>query len=522
MKRVYLPLLTTIILLFARCGSETPPTDPIFDDKQPLKKRIELAVDQSYLEEIGLSEEDAVKVADFYRSRNYKPVWANDSLLTETGEHIQKLLDKPNCIGIPNGRFPKNISKQKELITKELLITSYLGYASNDLQNGLLDTAKHVMKPLAWSNNTQWEKQVDTVKQWGTWFAGMGTHHPSYRCLAAGLYDYAFDKTFSTNSFKIPGIKEDSVACYEGARKSLIDKGYLAENAHDTVFMNALETFQADNGLKPDAVIGTHTRKALEESAQTKVDRIILSMERWRWRQKFPDRYIWINIPEYLLRLYYNDSLLSQHRVVVGKIDTKTPQLESSITSIISYPYWNVPYSITSKEMLPALKANPGYLAKHHYKLFKGGEELDPYTVNWKRIPDKTFPYRVRQEPGTFNSLGIVKFEFSNPYGVYVHDTPQKGLFGTDVRSYSHGCIRCNLPDSLARFILRRDDQRITADSLDSMLFKEQHRAIRLKKSIPIKVDYITASCDDTGKVILHPDIYGRDETYLQWLKKIN
>src|SRR3989338_5846421 len=103
--------------------------------------------------------------------------------------------------------------------------------------------------------------------------------------------------------------------------------------------------------------------------------------------------------------------------------------------------------------------------------------------VNTKRIGEFELndSKRVRQEPGTWNSLGIIKFEFSNPFGVYVHDTPSKGLFGTDVRSYSHGCIRCNLPDSLARFILRRDNQRITTDSLDSMIYKVQHRSIRLK-----------------------------------------
>ena len=96
-------------------------------------------------------------------------------------------------------------------------------------------------------------------------------------------------------------MKEDSARCYNLAKESLIDKGYLEKNAADTVFLNALETFQVDNGLKPDAVIGNYTRKALEESEQTKIDRAILSMERWRWREKFPERYIWINIPEYML-----------------------------------------------------------------------------------------------------------------------------------------------------------------------------------------------------------------------------
>lgn len=517
MKTHTLLLLGCIYLLFAGCASEIPETDPIFDNKTPLKTRIQLALDKSYLNELGIDDENAALITDFYKSRGYKPVWANDSTLTKLGQKMDTILRKPNCIGIPNNRWKLNAKKQKEIIAQELLLTAKLGFAANDLQNGLLDTAKQAMKPLLWSGLNHWDKQLDTVSNWGYWFAQMGNFRSDYKQLAVGLYAMAYNRSFSDRKFDLPTMKEDSARCYNLAKESLIDKGYLEKDAVDTVFLNALEAFQVDNGLKPDAVIGNYTRKALEESEQTKIDRVILSMERWRWRDKFPDRYIWINIPEYMLRLYYNDSLLSQHRVVVGKIDTKTPQLESKITSIISYPYWTVPYSITSKEILPALKNNPGYLAKNHYKLLKGDTEIDPYSVNWKKIPKNTFPYKVRQEPGTWNSLGIIKFEFSNPFGVYVHDTPSKGLFGTDVRSYSHGCIRCNLPDSLARFILRRDDQRITCDSLDSMIYKEQHRSIRLKKSVPIKVDYITVASAPDGKLTFHPDIYGRDAAYLKW-----
>jgi len=520
MKTQTFLLLTVISLLFIRCSNELPDTDAIFDDEIALSKRIELALDKNYLADLGVDEENAALIRSFYVARKFKPLWANDSVLLETGIKLEGIVSHPNCIGIPTSRWKSTVASQKELIAKELLLTAQLGYTYNDLHNGILDTATSAMKPLKWVNTTNWERHLDTVTNWGVCFAKWGPAHPDYQRLAIGLFDYTYNRSFSATTFEIVNIKDDSAKCYEQARLALIDKGYLEKNQPDSIFIHALETFQEENGLKPDAVIGTYTRKSLEESAQAKIDRAILSLERWRWRSTFPDRYIWINIPEYMLRLYYNDSLLSEHRVVVGKMDTKTPQLESKITSIMSYPYWTVPYSITSKEMLPALKKNPGYMAKNHYKLFNKDTEVDPYSVNWSKIRENSFPYKVRQEPGTHNSLGIIKFEFSNPFGVYVHDTPSKGLFGTDIRSYSHGCIRCNLPDSLARFILRRDDQRITADSLDSMLFKEQHRSIRLKHSVPIKVDYITVTTDFDNKLIFHPDVYRRDEEYLKWFKK--
>jgi len=519
MKNTYRFLLPAFILvLFAQCTNKLPATDPIFDKNVALSQRIKLAVNKSYLEELGIDDENARLIGKFYRDRGYRPLWANDSMLTDKGAQMDKIFARPECIGIPNSRW-KELKKQKHLIAKEMLLTAKLGLAANDLKNGLLDTAKQELKPLIWNAPAHWTAQLDTVTNWGSWFAGFGPAHHDYQRIARGLFTYAFDRHFSTNKFTIPEIKKDSAGCYNVAKLSLIDKGYLEKDAVDSVFLKALETFQIDNGLKPDAVIGNYTRKALEESAQMKVDRAVLSLERWRWRAAFPARYVWINIPEYMLRLYYNDTLHSEHRVVVGKFDTKTPQLESSIRQIVAYPYWNVPYSITSKEFLPAAKSNPGYFARNHLKLFKSGmEEVDPFSVNWRSIPKNTFPYKVRQEPGTFNSLGIIKFEFSNPFGVYVHDTPSKGLFGTDIRSYSHGCIRCNQPDSLARFILRRDNQIIIPDSLDSMLIKKQHRTINLKHPIAIKVDYITVTADRNDKLVFHPDIYGKDEEYLKLL----
>lgn len=523
MKTYKLLLPALISILFVQCTSKLPTTDPIFDHKVKLSKRIKLAFDKAYLSELGIDETSAYQLHRFYQSRNYKPLWTKDkdSVLSYQGTVMEKILSRPNCIGIPNQRWKRKAEKEKELIAKELLMTAQLGFALNDLQKGILDTAAKTMNPLQWSDAYHWDKQVDTVKHWGSWFARFGSFHPDYQRIARGLFDYAYDKSFSATTFEIPNIKDDSTACYEKARVSLADKGYLDPKAPDSVFLAALEMFQQDNGLKPDAVIGNYTRKALEESAQAKVDRAILSLERWRWRSKFPDRYVWINIPEYMLRLYYNDSLKSEHRVVVGKVDTKTPQLESSIRSIIVMPYWTVPFSITSKEILPALKKNPGYLARNHYKLFRRDEEIDPYSVNWSRIRENTFPYKVRQEPGVFNSLGVIKFEFSNPFGVYVHDTPSKGLFGTDVRSYSHGCIRCNLPDSLAHFILRRDEQRILPDSLDTMIAHEQHRTISLKHPVAIKVDYITVTANYDNKLTFHPDIYGRDAAYLKWFGNV-
>lgn len=362
---------------------------------------------------------------------------------------------------------------------------------------------------------------MDTVTNWGHWFAQMGSSRPEYRALAAALFDYASKKKFSTIHFEVPALVEDSLRSLELAEESLIDKGYLdAKKTDSESFWEAMGRFQADNGLKADGVIGIYTRKALDESERYKCHRAILSMERWRWRAPFPERYLWVNIPEYKLRIFYNDSMLSEHRVVVGKPENQTPQLSSRLRAIVSLPYWTQPHSIASKEFLPAIQRNSNYAAKNHYKVYRGETEVDPTTINWKNYKEKNFPFRVRQEPGDDNALGLVKFEFNNKFGVYIHDTPSKGFFNKDIRAYSHGCVRCQMPDSLARFILTRDDrQKMTRDSLDTLIARKEHYSIPLRKPIQLQMDYITVVTDENGKLIFFPDVYDRDEKYLKMMK---
>ena len=161
-------------------------------------------------------------------------------------------------------------------------------------------------------------------------------------------------------------------------------------------------------------------------------------------------------------------------------------------------------------------KKNPDYFVRNHIKLFKKEEEINPYAVNWKKIKDKTFPYKAVQEPGPHNSLGIVKLEFSNNYSVYIHDTPSKGLFNTIERTYSHGCVRCEGVIDLAKTILVADENLNLPDSLDNILSRQLNYTISLKKRIPIYLDYITVVARYPNQLIFLKDIYMKDEKLLQ------
>ncbi len=520
---LFLALTTTLTLI--RCSSEIDKTDPIFDQKVSLKKRISLAIESDLLTKLNFPEGIKDSVYAFYKSRDFRPVWANDSMLVPKGTKWKELLDFPCALGLPDNRpFKfKQDSLTNTSIVQEFVLTARLAQLQQDLKVGFLDTAISAYRSIVSIDLKSLNRsvvQMDTVKNWGMWFAKMGSARPEYQALARGLFRYASKKELSTIHFEVPALVEDSLRCLELAEESLIDKGYLdPKKTDDESFWDAMGRFQADNGLKPDGVIGIYTRKALNESMRFKCHRAILSMERWRWRAPFPERYLWVNIPEYKLRIFYGDTLYSEHRVVVGKPENQTPQLSSKLRAIVSLPYWTQPQSIASKEFLPAIQRNSNYAAKNHYKVYRGETEVDPTTINWKRYKEKNFPFRVRQEPGDDNALGLVKFEFNNKYGVYIHDTPSKGFFNKDIRAYSHGCMRCEMPDSLARYILTRDDrQKMTRDSLDTLINRKEHFSIPLRKPIPMQVDYITVVVNEKGGLLFFPDVYDRDEKYLKMM----
>jgi murein L,D-transpeptidase YcbB/YkuD len=283
-----------------------------------------------------------------------------------------------------------------------------------------------------------------------------------------------------------------------------------------------LKLFQLENGLTNDGKLGENTIYALNESTYEKLLRASLSLDRFRSATKNPKKFVRVNIPEFKLYFYADDTLRNIHRIIVGKQTNPTPQLESKIHRIICHPYWKVPQSIANKEILPAQKANRNYLTKNHYKIYKGqNQEVDPYSVNWGGR--SSMPYTVIQQPGSHNSLGIIKFEFNNSFSVYVHDTPKKSLFNTIFRSYSHGCMRCEKPVELAKAMLTYDSiprkrNPYKADTLDTLLSQINHLSIRLLEPIPIYVVYETVAAE-RNSLIFHLDLYRREEELVKLLK---
>lgn len=515
-----------LFLFLFSCKTEVKKLIPLEDLKISIREKIKRSLEEEYLSVVGLNEKAGELLDDFYKKNHYHPKLINDSALTEQGEKLKKILSNKIQFGIPDVRYKNLKWKKTSFLQDEILITSTLAYLSHDIKTGFFEADTLLLKPLSLTSLTELEKicrfDSDTLSVEEQLLA-LGPVDTNYRQLANGLLNYCHLYPIDTSSFNVESIKKDTLFAEKKAKESLFSKGYLkSENVDSITFSYALSLFQQHNGLKPDGVIGTYTAKALSESTYHKLLRTALSMEKWRWKSIYPKKYIRINLPEYKLRLFIDDTLRSLNNIIIGKPETASPELKATIHQIVVYPYWTIPQSIANKEILPKVKNNVNYLARNDYKIFRKDVEVDPKTVNWSKYKDH-FPFKIRQEFGPKNSLGIIKFEFHNKYGVYVHDTPQRGLFKNDIRSYSHGCMRCEFPVELAKTILEKDSTRrgrneITPLLLDSLFVVGENYRINLVDPVPIFVEYKTVTM--TEKVLVfHPDIYNRDEKYLKLLK---
>jgi murein L,D-transpeptidase YcbB/YkuD len=223
---------------------------------------------------------------------------------------------------------------------------------------------------------------------------------------------------------------------------------------------------------------------------------IIVNLERLRWlpRQLPADR-IWVNIPTARLELYRESRPVFATRVVVGETDKQTPELKTAVTSVLFNPSWYVPRSIVTKEILPKLARDPDYLARHHMVMRPGGG--------------------IQQLPGAGTALGRLKFEASNRFDVYLHDTPLKSMFKRDDRFESHGCVRVENPRELGALLLGEP-----AEAIDRAIAQGSTARRMLPKPIPTFLVYQTAFVDSGGRIAFAPDIYERDEAIWRHLQR--
>jgi len=337
-----------------------------------------------------------------------------------------------------------------------------------------------------------------------------------YKQLKQALKNFKIEFADS-NWDSLASRESDSLTFKERLKQRLIaSHDYFDEfSGNDSIkLMKAIKNFQCRHYLTEDGKIGKLTFKALQRTKQDYIRDIELNMERWRLYDEPSDkRYVWVNIPKFEMKVMEADTLVMKSRVITGAPKTQTPLLKSSIGFFIIYPYWTVPFSIATKEILPILKRDTSYLRRKNFEVLDANNKVvDASKINWKKYSKTYFPWKIRQRIGDDNSLGILKFNFHNKYGVYMHDTDNRRLFNREMRALSHGCVRLEKFVDFAKFLIREDSVKYPVDSLMSDLLKEKQKYVYVKKPPAVYIQYFTAEVDENGALSFFIDVYRRDE----------
>ncbi|TND08233.1 MAG: ErfK/YbiS/YcfS/YnhG family protein [Bacteroidetes bacterium] len=479
----------------------------------------------------------------FYTGREYKTAWTDKGKFVPAGDTLFRIVQD----AIAYGLIPKDyhaalldsLFRTAYDSTEENYNVTKLAQADILLTDAFFTFAVHVSTgrmAADTSEEREWHPQrfdstlnIVTLlneaiknKNIRATIDSLEPKHKDYRLVKKQLA--LFRKEFANADWDtLPDIEKDTAAFYKALKPRLIaghDYDTTKTGDDSLLLAEAIKKFQKRCGLEPDGKTGKLTRKALNMTKEDRIRQFAVNLERWRLEpRQYDKRHILVNIPAFHMKVMEEDTMVMESRIVVGAPKTQTPQLTSKITFMIMYPYWNVPYSIAWKEILPAVKRDTNYLHKKNFEVLdRNGNIVPPSQVNWSRLSKGNLPYKFRQRIGEDNSLGVLKFDFANKFGVYMHDTNSKRYFSVENRAQSHGCMRLEKYKELAYFLIREDSVKLPKDTFDVQLTQQVQRRIYVKKPLRLYVRYFTCFTDSKGNFFLLNDLYGRDERIMRVL----
>lgn len=455
-----------------------------------------------------------VMVKEIYKNNQYTSLWLSANGLSPKGIEMIHLLSTAEFLALNKDLYEYqfviqtkdsllkilptvdfNLAKQLEIGLTRTFIQMAL-----HIDHGMFVDTIHGINSNFWREKDKYIKLIQSTQNDSIFklLSSLEPNNPLYNRYMNALRKFVSKNNISANPITIKNPKTDSLGAIQDARIALLYHHYLVDSVkyNDSAYLVALKHFQKDNNLNSDGVLGTATIKALERDNSKKFQLLAINADRWRKEQikELPDRYVWVNLPSYRLKIINHDTLQLEKKVVIGKSNLKneTPILESAINQIVLWPTWSVPQSIVKYEM----KSFKGYVVT------KNG--------NWTSVV---------QPPGPRNALGVVKILFPNKHSVYIHDTPSKSTFGADLRAASHGCVRCQDPLEVASILMSMDTFKLDYDSLVALKdSKISTRTFRLKKPVPVYFRYFTAEADFKGDVKFYDDVYKRDKQMINFI----
>ncbi len=299
-------------------------------------------------------------------------------------------------------------------------------------------------------------------------------------------------------------------------RQRLIISGDLDPNAgespiYDSYVEAAVRRFQARHGISSTGTMNAATVAAMNVPVETRIRQLEINVVRLRSLSgNLGNRYVVANIPAALVETVEGGVVHTRHAAGVGKIDRQSPLLNSKVVEINFNPFWTAPASVVKKDLIPKMQKEPNYLTENKIRIFNAaGQEVPSSQINW--FSDEATRYRFRQDPGgDLNSMGFVRINIPNQHGVYMHDTPSKGIFGDDFRFVSSGCIRVQNVRDYIEWLLK-DTPGWSREQIDATFKSGERIDARLAQPVPIHWVYVTAWATPDGLVQFRDDIYNKD-----------
>jgi len=477
-------------------------------------------------------------VAEFYSRREFRPLWTRpDDVTAMLGRvipsaaehgldpndfHLETLTDLERQL---SGSGPIEPTAQ---VGFDLLMTDALVQLAFQLHFGRLNPGDLFPN---WNFKREVEnrdavdllgKVVDSgrLEELITMVAPQG---PFYRRTQASLARYrqiAVEggwPTVPTGPTLREGMEDKRVSLL---RKRLQTTGDLAAtnvadpDRFDESVEQAVIRFQTRHGIDADGAIGPQTLATLNVPAEMRVTQLRINLERLRWvfqDVEADDNFVTVNIAGFRVGLFRDSELTWTSRAQVGKPYRKSPVFKSVMKYIVFNPDWTVPPGILTKDVLPKIRQDIGYLERKNMRVVDlSGKTLDPHAIDWSKYSGRNFPYRIRQDPGPWNALGRIKFIFHNSHLVFLHDTPSRELFDRSGRAFSSGCIRVEHPVDLAELLLA-DVEGWDRDRIEATLDSKKTQTVFLAEPLTVMLLYVTAVGDEELGTRFMKDIYDRD-----------
>lgn len=498
-----------------------------------IAERLEYIVDNEDVMEDSVPALSSGALAYFYQQTNNNPVWSSEGVLDPQADSLFFYVSHADESGLRPAdyhsvaltqamkRIREDDSARKDAALwaqLDMLMTDAFMKMASHLRFGVVPRDSITLRRDSVYSDTLLSNYLTSALHQhivGVTLRSQEPQHRGYQQLKSAWINFK-GKYSDMKWDSLPVSYTDTPAYRQQLINRLVQSGHLdTSGGHGTdtsLLKKGIRAFQKEFNMYEDGQAGKKTVQAMNKSFRDWNAQVAVNMDRWRkLPDTLPERFIMVNIPGYRMELWDSGAVVLTSKVIVGAPRTRTPLLNSRMTNFIMFPYWRVPFSITIKEMLPAIKKDINYLAKKNLEIIdRDGNAINPDSVNWSRMNKNYFPYVLRQMDGAENSLGIMKFNFMNKYAVYLHDTNNRGLFSNAYRALSHGCVRVQQWDSLAMY-LTRDDARHPRDSMRMWLANGYKKQIDIQRSVPVYLRYYTAEGRE-GRLVFHEDIYGEDK----------